>query len=112
MMDWNSKKMKILVKILNANRARIKKQEEALEDLKEMASASKDKMEDARRASKEDIEEKIHRKEDEEGPPGPRGKLGTPGIPGELWLYMYMEQGLYYTVLSEKLLPSFKRCNL
>ena len=109
MMDWNSKKMKILVKILNANRARIKKQEEALEDLKEMASASKDKMEDARRASKEDIEEKIHRKEDEEGPPGPRGKLGTPGIPGELWLYIYMEQGLYYTVLSEKVASKFQK---
>lgn len=82
MMDWNSKKMKSLTRVLNANRERIEKQEEELEELKDMASASKNKMEDARRSSKEDIEEKIHRKENEEGPPGPRGKLGSPGIPG------------------------------
>jgi hypothetical protein len=82
MMHWNSEKMKSLVQILNANRKRIQEQEETLKDLKDMANAAKDKMQDARRASKEDIEEKIHRKQDMEGPPGPRGKLGRPGVPG------------------------------
>ncbi|EKX54368.1 hypothetical protein GUITHDRAFT_99850 [Guillardia theta CCMP2712] len=82
MMKWNSKHMKLLLKILHDNKEKIKEQKEELSELKRMVEDSKEKMDTIRRTSQEDLLNKLETKEDTEGPVGPKGPRGPPGVDG------------------------------
>eukprot|EP00960_Hanusia_phi_P067459 766636-Hanusia_phi.AAC.8 len=82
MMKWNSRHMKLLLRVLHENKEKIKKQKEELSELKQMVEDAKEKMDTTRRTSQEDLLNKLETKEDTEGPVGPKGQPGKSGSPG------------------------------